>query len=298
LHVEAIDNSIEHQTLNFRGFVDSKRRICEIQFSQILNITHTAHLLGPEESFRFCQFLSNRRRLRAKAESSQSWRSRKLQDWASSSQSSLILVKGTGLHRVEVEEFTTDIVSLLQNMQIPVVWILSTAVGGANRPPPVDVLKQLVLQVLRINHKLLDEQSALLDASRFQCAATEEQWFDLLTAALVGLPQIYIVIDVGILGQEFSSHVAWPTAFLKLFEELSKRCATTSVKVVLASSGSTPFIGSSLPEALGDATIHIDRFRRVGGAAKRKPLHRFPGAAAHRQGPTLLKPFILRSQTT
>ena len=183
----------------------------------------------------------------------------------------MILVKGSSLHRYETKDFATDIVSLIKSMGIPVVWILGAPIDGNNcQRSPIDVLKQLVLQVLQINISLLNAQSPALNAARFQAATTEEQWFDLLASVLVGLPQLYIVVDAGILGQELSSEVKWPVAFLKLIESLSKVCPNTTVKVVLFSYGATPFIDTSLPDQLEESTIHIDGHKRHLGLVRSK----------------------------
>ena len=207
------------------------------------------------------------------------------------------MVQGTCLHRHETKDFATDIVSLLRTIEIPVIWVLwARDDGNPSWRSPVDVLKQLVLQVLQINSTLLNEQSPALNASRFQCATTEEQWFELLASVLVGLPQIYIVVDAGVLSQEFSSQASWPTAFLKLFDSLVNNRTKTIVKVVLVSHGATPYISASPSGLLEDATIRIGGARRLGGAGRRKPQLRSP-AARVRQGPDLLRPFVLRSST-
>jgi hypothetical protein len=289
----------ENQTLNYRGFLESKRRICEIQFSQILSFTASTSLMSPEDSLRFCQFLSHRRRLRTTCELSPYWRSRKLQEWASSDTSSIILVKGSSLHRHETKDFATDIVSLIKSMNIPVVWILGALVDGNNcQRSPIDVLKQLVLQILQINISLLNAQSPALNAARFQTATTEEQWFDILASVLVGLKQLYIVVDAGILGQELSSGVKWPVAFLRLIENLSKVCPSTTVKVILASYGATPVVDTSLPDQLEVSTIRIDGHRHHMGLVRSKRQGKGYGMGPRRQWSTLLKPFIFRAGET
>lgn len=134
------------------------------------------------------------------ADAHPSWRSQKLKEWASATASSLVLVKGSFLTRRETKDFAADIVGLLRSMKIPVVWTLSAkAEGVLEWRSPVDVLKQLVLQVLHRNHSLLKEQSYALNAARFQSASTEPDWFELLGTVLEGLEQIYIVVDAGIL---------------------------------------------------------------------------------------------------
>jgi hypothetical protein len=161
----------------------------------------------------------------------------------------------------------------------------------------IPTVKQLVLQVLQINFSLINAQSPTLNAARFQTATTEQQWFDLLcvvAAVLIGLPQLYIVVDASILGQELGSEVKRPDAFHKLIKDLSKVCPKTAVKVVIASYGATSFIDNSLPEELENSTIHIDGHRRHMGHVRNKWPGRGYGIGPKRQCSSLLKPFIFR----
>lgn len=57
-------------------------------------------------------------------------------------------------------------------------------------PSVVDVLKQLVLQALRIDQSMLNERACALSAARFQSARTEAQWFDLLGSVIPGFPRL------------------------------------------------------------------------------------------------------------
>jgi hypothetical protein len=153
-----------------------------------------------------------------------------------------------------------SIVEAIKTAIIPVVWVLNSRTGEENgvcpsrAPSAIDVLKQLVFQVLQLNHTLLNERSASLNAARYKSAATEGEWFDLLGAAIAGLPQIYMIIDVEVVGPEGGSTCSWPKIFMNLFESLLARNVKTNVKVVLVSYRtqlsleviSTPGIGSVL----------------------------------------------------
>jgi len=100
------------------------------------------------------------------------------------------MIKGSYLTRLETKDFAADLVALLRGIKIQVVWSLSAkAEGTLCWRSPVDVLKQLVLQILQLNHLLVDAQSPILNAARFQSARTEGDWFELLGSVLEGLPQ-------------------------------------------------------------------------------------------------------------
>jgi hypothetical protein len=285
-------NMDENQAVNSRLFLDSRRRTCEIQFSQILTFTATTSLPHPEDSFLYCKFLSSRRRLKATSDAGPSWRSHKLKEWAASTTSSLVMVKGSCLTRLETKDFAADIVGLLRGMRIPVIWTLSARADGNHAwRSPVQVLKQLVLQILHQNHSLLNAQSSALNAARFQSATTESDWFDILGSVLEGLSQVYIVIDAEVMSRQFSSEISWPKAFLELFEKMRMRCCKSIVKVVLVSFSSSPYL--ELPEAASDSlTIRLDQERRPPLAIRRKAQYR---ATALRGGSESLRPFLIQS---
>lgn len=285
---------IEHQTLNFRGLLDSKRRICEIQFSQILSFVGNTNLLSPEENFRYACFLSNRHRLRRNNEDLSLWRSKKLQDWASNSDSSLVLVKGSSMIRHELKDFATEAVKLLRNVKVPVVWALRPVDKATMEYNQVDILKQLVHQILQLNHSLLDDQSPALSAARFQSASTEEQWFDLLASVLAGLPRVYIVVDSGLFENELAGELSWPSAFLEMTRLLKIRCPRTTVKVLFVSYGATPTGNSILSDVLEDSTIRVQKGRRhVPKISMRRSDQRCSRGSKGRDS-EILKPYISR----
>lgn len=158
----------------------------------------------------------------------------------------------------------------------------------------MDVLKQLVLQALQLNHSLLSEQSISLNAAQFQSAMTEADWFKLLGLVLTGLQNIYIVVDAEILSREFSNNLFWPGAFLKLFDDLKARSCDAVVKVVLISFGASTYMSSSEFASVEDVTIKIDRERRAGNVVMRRQSAR---VAHQRQGSEALRPFLFRPGT-
>lgn len=120
--------------------------------------------------------------------------------------------------------------------KIPTVWVLNPTKDARYRDPQItDLLKQLVSQVLRLNHTMLDERSLALSAARFQSATTEREWFDILGSVMRGLDQLYVVIDVECLHRPDDSTAAfsWLEAFRGLFNGLRVRGTRTVVKVVL-----------------------------------------------------------------
>jgi hypothetical protein len=161
----------------------------------------------------------------------------RLQSWAGSASSSLVLVRGTFTTRHQARDFAINTVDLALGSKVPTVWVLNPTKDARYRDPQIiDLLKQLVSQVLRLNHTMLDERSLSLSAARFQSATTEQEWFDLLGSVLAGLDRLYVVIDVEcLLPLEDSGTVAFSflESFQRLFGELEARGSKTVVKVVL-----------------------------------------------------------------
>jgi hypothetical protein len=285
----------ETQNLNYRGFLDSSRRICEIQFSQVLSFTSDTSLISPEDAFRFCQFRSNRRRQRTTLGMSPQWLSPQLHNWASIDQSSMLLVRGSPLHRHETKDFATDIVSLLRSVSVPVVWILGAPSRGETSVSPVDVLKQLIFQVLQINMTLLNTKSSSLSAVRFQTAKTEADWFNILASVVVGLPQLFLIVDAGLIEHELNGEIKWPDGFKKMIRDLTKACPDTIAKVILLGYGSNPFLDtSSAEEDFGNSTIHINGQKRQSSSWPRKRAPRNLDGSSRRPFSNVLRHVIYR----
>jgi hypothetical protein len=252
------------------------------------NIRRCQSLPEPEESFSYSSFLSKQRQLRSTYKAHPSWRSRKLKEWARSNTPSLIIARGTCLTRHETKDFATEMVALLRATKIPVIWTLSAkADSNSAWRSPVDILKQLVLQILHLNQSLLNDESPALNATRFQNATKESECFAILASVLSGLEKLYIVVDAEIMNREMASQISWTDAFNTMLEDLKAVSCKTVVKIVLVSSGNSPYISSSQPATFSDVTIRIEKGRRT--ATKRKHHFRSRGS---QQGSNVLRPLL------
>lgn len=284
---------IENQCLNFRGSLESRRRICEIQFSQILSVVGAVSLLDPEESLRSSRYLRNRRMSQGLGCADSAWKSQKLKDWASCSSSSFLAIKGRSLQRQELRDFALDAILLLQQLKIPVVWTLTPLDKSASPFFPIDVLKQLIFQILQINHVLLTDQSPALNAVRFQSARTEREWFDILGSVLAGLPQIFIIIDMGASEGAAGSDVPWPKAFMELVTKVKNFCPNTAVKVLVFGHGQMTSASPMDYSAVEEATLRLQTVRHLNAAARRRL--RVKVSASRSQGANLLRPYLTKS---
>jgi hypothetical protein len=82
---------------------------------------------------------------------------------------------------------------------VPVLWVVKEIISsnGIQRVSRTDLLKYLVLQLLRINPGLRSESKMALSCVRIQSATSEEEWFRILGSLLAGLGKVvYIFIDL------------------------------------------------------------------------------------------------------
>ena len=193
------------------------------------------------------------------------WLEEKFTSWKSSRISSLIMVRGTNYNRFEVRNFCVRSIYLLQKALMPVVWVLkNTESRHQGTFSPVDLIKALVSQVMRINTTIQRESSLALGCAKFRTAEKEEEWFELLGSVLADLSQICIIVDLEMFSlRDQQSAQRWPSALTDVFEKMSQRGIKTVVKVILVSYGSKLF--KSMPgnelRDLKDRVIQVRTIR-------------------------------------
>ncbi|KAM3086699.1 hypothetical protein ACMFMG_000822 [Clarireedia jacksonii] len=222
--------------LNMTSLLDTNKRVCDIQVSQILAFTASSTLQPPETTRKLCSAMRNRRRFQHGV-SSFFAASPKLQEWSSMKNSSHISISGSYATRHCAQDFAVDVIGLISESKIPVIWILNPTLSGdsATVPTTIDILKHLVLQILQLNQHRLTEKSLSLSATQFQCAKSDEEWFDLLVSALMGLPLLYIVVDLEVLKSAPAEKGLLVHGFLDLVRRLSSGSINTVMKIAFIS---------------------------------------------------------------
>ena len=171
------------------------------------------------------------------------WLEKRINSWKSTPVSSLIMVRGANYNRFEIRNFCVKSIYLFQKALTPAVWVLKrTESRHQETYSPVDLIKALISQLMRINIPGQRESNLALSCAKFRTAENEDDWFDLLGSVLAGLSQLCIVIDLEVLclrNQESAQR--WPAAFMDMFEKMSQRGIKTVVKVILVSYGSKTF---------------------------------------------------------
>lgn len=195
-------------------------------------------------------------------------KSPKLREWANSCQSGLRILKGTLASRFITKDTSVDLLELLQGAEIPAIWVLRTTpdISSANgTASPIDVIKSLIFQAIRLNTNLQNERSITLSCMRFHAALGEEDWFDLLGSVLAGITStMYMIVDLESLDSNLaplSASFSWQRAFLRLLQELEHRGCKVNLKILLVAYGSVISVG---PDSGIDGTyiIPVDQMPR------------------------------------
>src|SRR5271154_69312 len=126
---------------------DSRARICDIQFSQILSILSSDRT--PEDVFQICQSFAKRR---------PSWRQpgrdtailvQRLSDWVFMAGSSMFVVQAGSRAEARTKDLVVEVTGLLKSTTYPVFWYLSEPIGTHSASTLNNILKNLIFQALR-----------------------------------------------------------------------------------------------------------------------------------------------------
>ncbi|KAF5616872.1 uncharacterized protein FTJAE_12864 [Fusarium tjaetaba] len=180
--------------------LDTNQKLFSLQLSQAL-ATFSQSLEDPKSLYKHHLFLRNRRASGrgAAVSTNEFWLSPKLARWSSCAHSSLAIIRGSFTTRWAIQDFAIDIIQAVTMMRIPAVWVL----GSANKMTsnamlsPVDLVRYLTYQALRIEGIITTEKQLSLRHSQLEEAKTSQDWlelFKLITQDLGG--QVYIIIDL------------------------------------------------------------------------------------------------------
>ena len=257
------------------GQLDTNQRVSDLQLSQMLTHTVNSLLADPDTSYRFGVLLRNKHQ-RGLNRTPKFWLSPMLKDWTISQSSSLIVVKGSYATHSQARDFGINVIEAVQSASIPVLWALhDNSKSVCETISTTDLLKSLVQQAIRVNKNFQNEKLCSSSCARIQSARDEKEWFDILGSVLVGLPLLYIVVNLESLGRNplaMTEHFSWPLAFLSLFRSLSSRGVATVVKIVLITYGDARFLDLSDLENPEQSVVNISPLGWRTPRAHRTPL--------------------------
>ena len=164
--------------------------------------------------------------------------------------------------RDQAKVFGIDLIEAVRSASIPILWVLpNTFQSDSGSITLIDVLKSLVQQAIRINPNFRTENVCALSCSRIQSAVQEADWFNILGSVMEGLPQVYVVFDLGTVGQSnlaSSNKFSWPLAFLSLIQNLNARGSMTIVKLMFISYGEAQHVDMTGVDSPEDFIVKMD----------------------------------------
>jgi hypothetical protein len=171
---------------------------------------------------------------------SQFWLHPRFKKWQYSSRNDIVLIKGDYKSRLVMRSFCVKFIEVLLKQKSPIIWTLQ---GRDPWDTPrelstTDAVKSLVCQILQLSLQLQTERSTAVYHAQAQAAESLTQWFDLLGKAISSMPSLYILIERNVAMEaedtdSASKDCSWLAAFLRLFNELSRRGCKTLVKVLV-----------------------------------------------------------------
>ena len=92
-----------------------------------------------------------------------------------------------------------DLIDLVRNAKLPIIWALRYANYWESSNTCIDVLRMLVLQSLQMNPRVLAQGPNPIIFAHMCEAASTAGWLRILARALHGLLRIFIALDSGLL---------------------------------------------------------------------------------------------------
>lgn len=233
-------NTSSQVALLSSAMLNTDQRVMDLQFSDMITTLSKSNIGDAMESYQY-NILSRRRRSQdvQRGFTNRFWLSPKLEQWTLAKESRLVFVQGNVQAKSTMREFSLCIIDQLRESKVPVLWALPGAEADltAKTASAIDVLKNLILQAVRLSKQAPKESSMSRICTRFRTLSTEREWVQMLGSALRSVgPQCYITIDLSVLNgglQSADKKFSWLRAFQELFTELAKGTPQVKVKVLL-----------------------------------------------------------------
>ncbi|KAI0552367.1 hypothetical protein F4679DRAFT_535397 [Xylaria curta] len=163
------------------------------------------------------------------------WQDPSLRSWATSAESSIIIIQGNSQTIRCLEQFSHEISSQFGEMH-PTVWILSEPSSREffAKKDETEVLRQLAIHALR--QISCFKTGFLIDIlCLFKECTTSHDWFQILETIFQLIPKAYVIIDLSILGVRIDGAKNWPRDFQNLSSQLNRRCSSKLAVMLLSS---------------------------------------------------------------
>ncbi|KAH8890409.1 hypothetical protein GQ53DRAFT_824555 [Thozetella sp. PMI_491] len=272
LVLEMRESMATDQVIISSARIELRQKPSQEQLDQFFRLVAQSSLQDPVEALEISLLMRNRRRLKS-SHGSAFWFDTKIQAWNRDRESSLIAVNGTWKLRSEMRRFCSGSIQALRAAKIPVVWVLQPPSGSTGRVSTIELFKYITVQAIRMNEGLHTDALLTPLLHSYKEPRTEEDWINVFTSVLPGIPLLYIILDVETLepSSEELKKQFWPAAFISMFSKLSSRNIKTVVKVALVGHGS-PLLSVLASSDLRDLLVPVGAVR-LSRAPKRLPYH-------------------------
>ncbi|KAF3072759.1 hypothetical protein CFAM422_004843 [Trichoderma lentiforme] len=266
---------VTEQGITASARIEFRQRLSEVQLMQLLSQLSVTVLPDPIKAFQLLLFVSKKRQSKSSIKGEAFWLDSRIQKWNKDKDSSLVIINGTWKTRFHLQSFCAKSIAILFDAKCPVIWALKALnidKTGADQAQvsTIDLLKYIISQAVSVNKSIHTDAALVPRLMAHIDAKAEEDWMNILASVLQGIPLLYIMIDVEVLGENLGTLTKdfWPTAFLRMFSELSARNIGTVVKVVLISYGS-PLLKGPLRKEYQDLVISVGGVRQTRASVAR-----------------------------
>lgn len=266
---------VTEQSINASARIEIRQKLSEVQLLQLLGQLSVPGLPEPIKAFQLLLFMSKKRQPKSSVKGAAFWLDTKIQKWNKGKDSSLVIINGTWKTRLDLQNFCAESIAILLDAKCPVIWVLKalnvdrTATDQA-QVSTIDLLKYIISQAILVNKNIHTDAALIPRLMAYLDAKSEDDLMNILASILQGIPRLYIIIDVEVLGQNLGTLTEdfWPAAFLRMFSELSTRSIGTIVKVVLISYGS-PLLKGPFIKDCQDLVVSVGEGRQTRASAAR-----------------------------
>lgn len=279
-----IETMVSTQALHSSALINTSHQLSDLQVSQIMTFVSTGGLGDHVKALQYHQSMQRRRARNKMFETTERfWESPKLADWSRGATSGMAIIKGNSRARFSMRDFAVELIKERQLQNCPVLWALPRPSMDGSAPSgsealenssisPIDILKHLVWQAMRLHKDLASESTMSLQCARFHGAVTEQEWMDLLGSTLVGAySQLYMLVDDSTLDPNLQPACGfpWQSAFERLFTEVGKRVPNLRIKVMFLNYGTHQWTGEqSASNVIVPVRVHQTPVRKRKHVAK------------------------------
>ena len=146
------------------------------------------------ESLQFCRSMSNRRRERAKLPLPDI---QKLEAWTLKKTNAVLLID-TYTPTV-AKTFMVDLIDLILNNRLSIIWALRYADYKDQRMSPTDVIRMLLLQAMQVGADGLLDRPFPVTVEQLREASGLREWVAILNQVLSCISHAFIVLDADLL---------------------------------------------------------------------------------------------------